>query len=129
MPKYLTKRLALAIHHDLIESFGGRHGLLDEGRLEAALELPKSGFGGKERYPTLAAKAAAYLVGVAKGHPFVDGNKRTAFALADTFLRLNGLELTLPDEVLFDLVLDAANCRLDADAVAERLATGLGRLS
>jgi len=127
MPKYLTKHLALAIHHDLIESFGGQHGLLDEGRLEAALELPKSGFGNSERFPTLAAKAAAYLVGVAKGHPFADGNKRTAFALADTFLRLNGLELRLSDEELFELVLNAATCRLDADAVAERLTAGLGR--
>ncbi|HGY10430.1 MAG TPA: type II toxin-antitoxin system death-on-curing family toxin, partial [Oceanithermus profundus] len=87
MPEYISKSLALAIHEDLIRSYGGSTGLRDEGRLEAVLASPQASFAGQELYPTPAAKAAAYLVGMARGHPFVDGNKRTAFALADTFLR------------------------------------------
>ena len=118
MPEYISKSLALAIHEDLIRSYGGSAGLRDEGRLEAVLASPQASFAGQELYPTPAAKAAAYLVGMARGHPFVDGNKRTAFALADTFLRLNGWRLTMTNADLFELVLAAARGELDTAGVA-----------
>ena len=126
MPEYISKSLALAIHEDLIRSYGGSTGLRDEGRLEAVLASPQASFAGQELYPTPAAKAAAtpaakaaaYLVGMARGHPFVDGNKRTAFALADTFLRLNGWRLTMTNADLFELVLAAARGELDTAGVA-----------
>lgn len=82
MPR-LRLSLVLALHQDLIRRFGGSPALLDPGRLLAALERPWATFGSQDLFPTPWEKAAAYLAGVAKGHPFVDGNKRVAFVLAD----------------------------------------------
>lgn len=80
----------------LIERYGGRHGLRDAGALEAALFRPQSGY-----YEDLVAEAAALFEGMAMNHPFVDGNKRIAFACVDVFLRVNGHRLrTKPPVVL-----------------------------
>ncbi|WP_457636720.1 type II toxin-antitoxin system death-on-curing family toxin [Oceanithermus sp.] len=129
MPEYLSRRLVLALHHDLIETFGGSLGLRDSGRLEAALAAPLAGFAGVELYPSLEAKAAAYLVSLARNHPFIDGNKRTAFAATDVFLRLNGRRLALGDDELFDLVQDAAQGRLGVGGVAQVFANNLDATS
>uniref|UniRef100_A0A7V4A2J8 Type II toxin-antitoxin system death-on-curing family toxin n=1 Tax=Thermus tengchongensis TaxID=1214928 RepID=A0A7V4A2J8_9DEIN len=115
----LPLSLVLAIHEDLLRRYGGSPGILDLGRLEAALERPWTGFAGQESFPTPWEKAAAYLVGIAKGHPFVDCNKRTAFAVADIHLRLYGFRLTLSDEEAFTLVLEVAQCRQEVGGVAE----------
>jgi len=123
MPRYISRRLALAIHRDLIETYGGSHGLRDRGRLDAALEAPKATFGGKKLYPALTDKAAAYLVSLARGHPFVDGNKCTAFALADVFLHLNGRRLSLSDDDLFELVLAASQGNVDVSEAAKAFRT------
>ncbi|WP_027881682.1 type II toxin-antitoxin system death-on-curing family toxin [Meiothermus rufus] len=115
----------LALHEDLVRSYGGTPGILDLNRLLAALERPWAGFGGVELYPTPAEKAAAYLAGIAKGHPFLDGNKRTAFAAAEVFLRIEGYRLRLNNEEAFDLVLEVAQCRLEVEEVAQVLAEHL----
>jgi len=86
---YLTLVEALAIHHDQIERFGGAQGVLDLGQLEAALFRPQTGY-----YPDLIAQAAALWESTSQNHPFVDGNKRTAFAVMFTFLAMNGVRLT-----------------------------------
>ena len=76
---------AIAIHDALIEEFGGAMGLRDEAALAAALMRPQLGY-----YNSLIEEAAALLESLANNHPFVDGNKRTALAVTDAFLRLNG---------------------------------------
>lgn len=86
----LTKEDALAIHEASLARFGGLPGLRDEGLLESALAQPFQAFGGEELYPTFAEKAARYAYGIAKNHPFLDGNKRTATACMAAYLRLNG---------------------------------------
>ena len=73
------------IHNDLIEQFGGAAGLRDIGALESALLRPQMGY-----YEGLIEEAAALMESLANNHPFVDGNKRVALAVTDTFLRLNG---------------------------------------
>ena len=88
MPDYLTVDDVLAMHHDLIERFGGTHGIRDMGALEAAVFRPQTGY-----YSDVIAEAAALLESLAINHPFIDGNKRIAFAAADVFLRMNGLEI------------------------------------
>ncbi|GAA5337570.1 type II toxin-antitoxin system death-on-curing family toxin [Thermus antranikianii] len=118
MPK-LPLSLVLAIHEDLLRRYGGSPGILDLGRLEAALERPWAGFAGQEIFPTPWEKAAAYLTGIAKGHPFVEGNKRTAFAVADIYLRLSGFRLTLSDEEAFSLVVGVAQCHQEVGDVAK----------
>ena len=87
MPGYIYPTIAEAkeFHKQLIDEFGGTHGLLDEGRLEAAILRPQTGY-----YGTLIEEAAALMESLANNHAFLDGNKRTSFAVTDTFLRLNG---------------------------------------
>jgi death-on-curing protein len=82
---YLTVVDALDLHRQLIELFGGSHGVRDMGALEAALFRPQSGY-----YDDIVQEACALLESLAINHPFIDGNKRIAFAVMDTFLRING---------------------------------------
>jgi|SRR5712692_5729295 len=85
---YPTVAEAIEIHRQLIDEFGGRHGLRDRGRLEAAIFRPQMGY-----YNDLVDEASALMESLANNHAFVDGNKRISFALTDTFLRLNGYYL------------------------------------
>ncbi|MDP4744100.1 MAG: type II toxin-antitoxin system death-on-curing family toxin [Porticoccaceae bacterium] len=90
----------LAIHADQIERYGGGEGIRDPGLLEAALFRPQTGY-----YPTLIDEAAALWESLSQNHPFVDGNKRTAFAATYVFLAINGLEITATDGQAQDFVL------------------------
>lgn len=76
-------------------------------------------------HPTLADQAAAYLYYLSRNHPFVDGNKRTAFAVMVTFLRVNGYRLTLTDDDAYDLVMQVAQGQLDKAVLAAQLAAAL----
>ena len=107
-PKFLSLDEVLELHADQISSFGGTDGVRDEGLLESALAQPQATFGGQFLHPTISEQAAAYLYHIAMNHPFIDGNKRTAFAVMDTFLRLNGCALNLTDDRAFDLVMRVA---------------------
>lgn len=115
--RFLPKRLVLAMHRDLIESWGGAHGVRDEGALESALAQPQATAGGVLLHPTIQAQAAAYLFHLCMAHPFVDGNKRIAFAAMDTFLRLNGFRLDLSDEEAFSVTMAVARGDLEKDDV------------
>ena len=90
----------LAIHADQIERYGGGEGIRDPGLLEAALFRPQTGY-----YPTLIDEAAALWESLSQNHPFVDGNKRTAFAATYVFLAINGLEIIATDDEAQDFVL------------------------
>ena len=107
-PKFLSLDEVLELHADQISSFGGTPGVRDEGLLESALAQPQATFGGQFLHPTISKQAAAYLYHIAMNHPFIDGNKRTAFAVTDTFLRLNGCALNLTDDRAYDLVMRVA---------------------
>ncbi len=85
MTEYVTTADALFFHEELIERYGGSHGIRDLGALESALHRPQTGY-----YETIVQEAAALLESLVQSHPFVDGNKRTAFAVVDVFLRING---------------------------------------
>lgn len=86
--KYPTLEEALELHQALIERFGGSDGVRDMGALDSALFRPQTGY-----YDSLSAEAAALMQSLAMNHPFVDGNKRVAFALTAIFLRMNGYRL------------------------------------
>lgn len=86
--QFLSLDEALAIHERLIERFGGTGGVRDPGLLESALFRPRTGY-----YADLAGMAAALFESLISNHAFVDGNKRAAFFICDTFLRLNGWRL------------------------------------
>lgn len=99
----------MLIHTDQIQSFGGSLGLRDTGLLDSALAQPQATFDGVFLHPTIYEQAGSYLYHLAMNHPFVDGNKRTAFAVMDTFLRVNGYELTLTNDEAYDLVMGVVN--------------------
>lgn len=91
----------LAIHSDQVERYGGAHGLRDPGLLEAALFRPQTGY-----YADLIAEAAALWESLSQNHPFIDGNKRTAFAVTYTFLAINGLRITAEPGPAYDFIID-----------------------
>ena len=97
---YLTVADAMALHKILIRRYGGSPGLRDPGALEAALFRPQTGY-----YQDIVAEAAALFESLAVNHPFVDGNKRAAFAVVDVFLRINGCRIRrAPMEVHADML-------------------------
>jgi death-on-curing protein len=97
---YLTVVEVLAIHEDQIERFGGSQGVRDPGQLEAALFRPQTGY-----YSDVIAEAAALWESLSQNHPFVDGNKRTAFAVAFTFLSINGYAITATEDEIIAFLL------------------------
>lgn len=113
------------MHDTLIERFGGASGLRDAGLLASALAAPQASFGGQYLNAGLPEMAASYLVGLIQNHPFVDGNKRTAYAVSATFLRLNGYRLGLSQDEKFELVLGVAEGRLNKADVVHVLAATL----
>jgi death on curing protein len=111
---WISADAALAIHELQLAEHGGGVGLRDAGLLESALARPlnRSAYVGDD----VPALAASYAFGIARNHPFVDGNKRAAFAIAATFVELNGRTMTAtePDVVLTFLALAAGDLSEDA---------------
>jgi death on curing protein len=111
--KWLTLDAVMATHEQSIATFGGSSGIRDEGLLESALARPKQIVAYGE--PTLARLAAAYAFGIARNHPFVDGNKRSALMAAYTFLRINGHRLTASEVETVAIFRDLAAGEVDED--------------
>jgi death-on-curing protein len=99
MTDYLTLADVLAIHADQIERYGGSEGARDPGVLEAALYRPQTGY-----YADLIEESAALWESLAQNHPFIDGNKRAAFAATYTFLATNGVKLTADAAQTYDFI-------------------------
>ena len=120
MPRFLGLEAVLAIHFDQINTFGGSPGLRDEGLLESALGQARQTYVYTD---DLYEAAAQYGVSIAKIHPFVDGNKRTAADCMLTFLVLNGIEPVLTSEQLFEWMMQVALGVLDRPRLAKLLHT------
>jgi death-on-curing protein len=100
---------AITIHRRMVDEFGGDSGLRDRGLLESALAMPKAMFGGDYLHVDLPSMAAAYHYHLCANHPFVDGNKRVAVAVAEVFLRADGLQLEATDDEIVELTLGVAS--------------------
>jgi death on curing protein len=100
MSEYLTVAEVLAIHADQIERYGGSHGVRDPDLLESAVLRPQIGY-----YNDSLEEAAALWESLSQNHPFIDGNKRTAFAAVYTFLAINELEVTADAESTYDFMI------------------------
>ncbi|MEJ6781335.1 type II toxin-antitoxin system death-on-curing family toxin [Aminobacter sp. Piv2-1] len=116
MTEFHSRQFVEAMHAEQLRLHGGAPGIRSEDMLESALARPLQ----KEAYgqPGLCELAAAYLFGIAKNHPFVDGNKRTAFAAADLFLYFNGLSVEAPQEDIIQFVLMVAAGEIDEGGAA-----------
>jgi death-on-curing protein len=118
-PTWIDLDIALAIHDRQLSEHGGGAGVRDAGALESALARPLNrwAYGDDDR----CALAAVYAFGLARNHPFVDGNKRTAWVLARLFLRLNDVAITFaPDDALATVIPLAAGV-LTEDGLAHWL--------
>jgi death on curing protein len=120
---YLTLEEILRLHYQLIEDFGGSHGVRDEGRLKSVIDAPKQSVFGEEQYPTVLHKAAVYLRNIVGDHPFSDGNKRTAITVCGIFLTRNGYELIATPDLLEDFTVKVATDHLDIDTIVAWLKT------
>jgi death-on-curing protein len=123
---WIEKQLVLAIHDRQLAEHGGSSGLRDEALLESALARPQQLMAYGEPPPDLADLAATLAYGLARNHPFVDGNKRTASVAFETFIELNGARLDAEDAELFPLFLALAEGELEVEELAKWLR---GRLS
>jgi death on curing protein len=103
---YLTIAEAIEIHRQLIDEFGGIHGLRDQGLLEAAIFRPQNGY-----YDDLIHEAAALMESLANNHAFLDGNKRVSLAVTDTFLRINGNYLKLEPLAAYKFITESISKR------------------
>lgn len=108
MPDFLTKDDVLLIHDRVLALHGGSPGVRDEGLLISALGQPGLEVFGERLHPDVPAQAAAYLYHLARNHPFLDGNKRTALVCALLWLDLNGLAVHLTPDERFGLVVAVA---------------------
>ena len=119
-PRWLDLGIVLDFHAEQLALFGGADGIRDLGLLESALARPQNKLAYGET--DLAALAAAYGFGVARNHPFVDGNKRTALASMIVFLNLNKLDLDAPQEAATAIVLALAAGEIGEDVLARWMA-------
>jgi death-on-curing protein len=117
-PLFLTLDEVLGIHADQIRRYGGQEGLRDLALLQSATGMPEATFEGEFLHGTLFEMAAAYLFHIARNHPFVDGNKRTALMCALVFLGLNGRRLNAQPDALYELVDGVASGSVDKAEVA-----------
>lgn len=122
-PAWLDIDIVLDFHAEQLALFGGADGLRDRGLLESALARPLNKFGYGER--SIAALAAAYGFGIARNHPFIDGNKRTSLASMIVFLGLNGLDLEAPQEAVTAMILSLAAGEITEELLTHWLAEHL----
>jgi death-on-curing protein len=122
-PVWLDVNIMLDVHAEQLALFGGPDGVRDRGMLESALARPVNKFAYGET--DLAALAAAYAFGIAKNHPFVDGNKRAAFASIIVFLGLNGIDFIAPAEQATAVILALAAGEIGEDSLTRWIADNL----
>lgn len=115
-PRFLDAELAFAIHERQLAEHGGLGGVKDHGLLESAIGRPLNKYAYGES--DLCALAAAYAFGIARNHPFNDGNKRTAWVMARLFLRMNGVTIAFDKMDAINTVLALAAGELAEDALA-----------
>ncbi|MCK6438684.1 MAG: type II toxin-antitoxin system death-on-curing family toxin [Planctomycetes bacterium] len=116
---FLTYDDVLELHGDMIRHFGGSPGLRDQGLLESALAQPMQSFGGQYVHENIFDMAAAYCFHIAKNHPFVDGNKRTAAYAALIFFGANGIQMSPDPEDFARVVNDVAAGAMSKEALTE----------
>lgn len=121
-PRWVSRLVVDAIHADLLLTHGGRRGLRDENGLESALARPRQRFAYEPRVD-LATLAAGYGYGLARNHPYHDGNKRVAFVVMAVFLGLNGLAFAAGEAEVVTTMVGLASGELDEATLADWLRT------
>lgn len=117
-PLWLSRQAIEIIHGEQLAEHGGRAGVRDLSGLEAAIARPRQhwAYAGHTELPEL---AAIVCEGIVRGHPFVDGNKRTGFLAAFAFMQVNGMDLVADEDAVVDAIDDLAAGRLTVAELAE----------
>jgi death on curing protein len=123
-PKWLTARDMIALHAEQLAIFGGPPGSRDVGLLESALDRPRNKWTYGET--DLSSLAASYAYGIARNHPFVDGNKRAAFTALIVFLRFNGVRFQPNYAEAIAAIVALAAGELSEDALAQWVRDRMG---
>lgn len=116
--RYLTLEEILLLHFQVIEDYGGSHGVRDDERLKSVVLAPQQEAFGIEQYPDIHEKAAVYMRNIIADHAFTDGNKRTGTTVAAVFLMRNGFSLTATPKGLEDFAVQVAVEHLDVPTIA-----------
>lgn len=119
--KHLTLDDIIAIHENMIELYGGSHGIRDIGLLQSAISRPQASFGGDDLYPSIFDKAAALFHSLLFNHAFVDGNKRTSMTTVARFLYINGYELIATNKDFVSFPLQVEHAHWDLEKITEWL--------
>lgn len=111
----------LFYHHALIQRFGGTEGVRSRDLLESAIYRPFQTFGGEDLYPSAIHKAAAVLESIVRNHPFIDGNKRTGYAMMRLILLEAGLDIQVDEEEKYQFVISISTGQLEYEQIVEWL--------
>ncbi len=109
---FIPKELILYFYDQLIQQYGGTHGIRDEKMLDSALQQPKATYNGKYLHDTIIKMAAAYGFHLCNNHPFVDGNKRIALVTMDIFLQRNGFEIIATEKETYKTIIKLSSGQL-----------------
>lgn len=116
-PIWIEEAIVIVIHRRQLAEHGGGDGIRDRGLLESALFRPKNQF--NYGSPSIFDLAAAYGYGIAKNHPFIDGNKRTSYVVMRTFLKLNGYDIQASQSEKYELWIRLADSQIDETDLAK----------
>ncbi len=117
--RYLTVSEVIELYRQVMETSGGTVGILSIEALESAVALPRATFGGKDLYPTIIEKAAALGFSLVMNHAFIDGNKRIGHYAMETYLVINGYELTASVDEQESIILRLASGNLSRDTFTD----------
>ena len=118
-PVWISEQLALKIHDSQLARHGGLAGVRDAGLLSSALARPRHLLTFSQVAPDFAQLAAAYAFGITKNHPFIDGNKRTAAVVLESFIEFNGMELFADDVSFYSAMIQLADGTLSEEGFSE----------
>ena len=116
--KILTLKQILILHEAMIKKHGGSLGLRDKGMFESAVFRPFATFAGSDLYSNIYLKCAAFVQSIVKNHPFIDGNKRTAYVGVFMMLKINKINLKVKKETAVKFMISVANENLSVDEIA-----------
>jgi len=116
----------LSIHEFLINKFGGSHGIRDVGLLNSALARPFQTFDGVDLHKSHLEKAAALIESIVTNHPFIDGNKRTAYVLMRLYLLENGLDIKATQDEKYEFVISIASGNVSFEQIVEWISNHAG---
>lgn len=117
----LNLRQVLLLHEYMIKKHGGSSGVRDMGMLKSAIYRPFATYGGGDLYKNIYLKSGALMQSIAKNHPFVDGNKRTAYTATYTFLKLNQIQIMISDKQVVEFMVRVTEENLSVDEIASWL--------